>query len=373
MRRVVVLGGYGNFGRRLCEALITNERVQLVIAGRDLKRATAYAQQLAQDHQRDVQSQRIDLAQDPVDQIAASEPDIVVHTAGPFQGQDLRVPQACIVAGSHYVDLADDRAFVTGISALDASARAHDVLLISGASSVPALSSAIVDAHVSEFRRLERIETLIVPGNRADRGKATVAGILSYLGHPYLRLIDGEWASVFGWMDHRTVEFGDTLGRRYVANVDVPDLELFPRRYASVTDVNFQAGLELGVLHHAMVLMARLRKRRLVPTWSNFTTQVYALSRLFDRFGSSTGGMRVTLSGSSTEQKPLQVRWTLIARNGVGPFVPIIPTAICVQKLIDGGLAQRGAMPCLNLITLDEFSRAAQRWPISWSTERIHG
>ena len=70
---------------------------------------------------------------------------VVVHAAGPFQGQDYAVARACIEARAHYVDLADARGYVCGIGALDEAARRSDVLVVSGASSVPALSSAVVD------------------------------------------------------------------------------------------------------------------------------------------------------------------------------------------------------------------------------------
>jgi hypothetical protein len=49
------------------------------------------------------------------------------------------------------VDLADGRDFVCGIDVLDPQAKAAGVLLLSGASSVPALSSAVVDALASAW------------------------------------------------------------------------------------------------------------------------------------------------------------------------------------------------------------------------------
>src|SRR5690606_40519463 len=44
---------------------------------------------------------------------------LVIHAAGPFQAQSYAVPRACIAARAHYVDLADARAFVSGIGVLD--------------------------------------------------------------------------------------------------------------------------------------------------------------------------------------------------------------------------------------------------------------
>jgi hypothetical protein len=43
----------------------------------------------------------------------------VVHAAGPFQGQDYSVAELCIRHRVHYVDLADDSAFVRDINRLN--------------------------------------------------------------------------------------------------------------------------------------------------------------------------------------------------------------------------------------------------------------
>ena len=53
--------------------------------------------------------------------------DVVVHAAGPFQGQDYSVAECCIRQRQlHYLDLADDAAFVQGID------RLHDAALDGG-------------------------------------------------------------------------------------------------------------------------------------------------------------------------------------------------------------------------------------------------
>lgn len=70
-----------------------------------------------------------------------------------------------IGAGAHDVDLADGRPFVEGFpAARDGAARDANVLAYCGASSVPALSSAVVDAYIGRFRALHSIHTIIAPG-----------------------------------------------------------------------------------------------------------------------------------------------------------------------------------------------------------------
>jgi saccharopine dehydrogenase-like NADP-dependent oxidoreductase len=249
-------------------------------------------------------------------------PSIVIHTGGPFQGQDYRVPQACIQAGSHYIDLADDRRFVCEIKTLDDEARKRNVLVVSGASSVPGLSSVVIDRYADQFSELESIDFAIAPGNRAERGEATVKAILSYTGHLIPVWMNRQWVDQYGWMSARRWRFGSEIGERWLANVDIPDLELFPERYSSVHSVRFQAGLELPVLHHAMVGMAWLVKAGIVPNWSRFSRPIYRMSDWFKGFGSDIGGMKVVMSGLNAERQKQKIEWLLCAKNGVGPYIP---------------------------------------------------
>src|SRR5439155_7734608 len=98
-----------------------------------------------------------------------------LHSFPTRRSSDLAVARAAIEARSHYIDLADGRQFVVGISSLNAQALAAGVTVTSGASSVPALSSAVVDRYLPRFRRLDAIRMGISSGARAP-GLATVKG-----------------------------------------------------------------------------------------------------------------------------------------------------------------------------------------------------
>ena len=170
------------------------------------------------------------------------KPAVVVHAAGPFQDQDYAVAEACLVAGINYVDLADTRAFVSNFETLDAKAKAAGVTLISGASTLPGLSSAVVEHLHPRFATVERIETTIVPGNQTPRGLSTVQAVLSYCGRRFNWLRNGRWEPVHGWQDIRTQHY-PSLGKRRLGTCDVPDLTLFAKRYPELHTLTFHAGL----------------------------------------------------------------------------------------------------------------------------------
>jgi hypothetical protein len=237
--------------------------------------------------------------------------------------------------------------------------------VISGASSVPGLSSAVIDQFLPQFKQLRSIRHNIAPGNRAERGEATVKAILSYTGQPFRRWQGGHWVTVYGWQDIHKRRYPDPIGSRWLANCDIPDLELFPQRYSSVEDVVFHAGLELNLLHLGMYAMASIARLHLIDNWSRYARPITAMSRWFERLGTDIGGMAVEMAGEDPEGKTHMITWSLIAGSGHGPEIPSIPAIILAKKLAAGTRPQPGAIPCMGLFTVQEFLDEVKDWDIS--------
>lgn len=362
--RILVLGGYGNFGAHISRRLAAWDDVDLIIGGRDGLRAANFAANLPGSASR--RGVAIDLG-DPrfAEQLAQIAADLVIHTAGPFQGQDYRVAQTAVGVGAHYVDLADGRAFVTGFAdAVDATARAADRLAVTGASSVPGLSAVVLDALRSEFARIDRVEIGISPGNRSERGLATVRAILGYIGRPYRVWRNGGWHETRGWSTLQRHRYGDPVGTRWLSDCDVPDHDLFPARYDIRDRLDFFAGLELRSLHLGLWLGAAMRRAGLVRDWSRYAKPMFAIAERLKNLGNDAGAMHVDVLGRDLSDRPIHTRWTVLARDGSGPEIPCTAAVMIADRLRQGRLAIRGARPCLDLFTLDEFMVELAPWPI---------
>ena len=170
MQRVLLLGGYGAFGGRIAERLARENDVEVVVAGRALERAHAFAAQVQEGTGARITAARLDGMHVTAGDLAALRPLLVINASGPYQRQDYRLARACVAAGAHYLDLADAREFVTGIGMLDAEARQAGVLVVSGASTVPAISAAAIDEHIPQFAALEAVTVAIAPGNSFNPG-----------------------------------------------------------------------------------------------------------------------------------------------------------------------------------------------------------
>jgi hypothetical protein len=303
--------------------------------------------------------------------LRAAGPSIVIHCVGPFQGQDYRVANAALAAGAHYVDLSDGRDFVVGFAdQMDRMARAARRIAVSGASTLPALSSAVVDFLAPRLRELTEISISIAPGQRAPRGEATVAAVLSYAGRRFKWLKDGIWRDAWGWHELKRLRFAE-LGTRWAAACDVPDLELFPARYPRVRTVEFRAALEVSLQHFGLWAVAALRRMSLPIPMEKWAKPLNGIAAWMDGLGSDRGGMLVSVGGISHDGSRARIEWHLTAQANHGPEIPCMAAILLARKLARGEIAGSGAFPCMGFLKLADFEPEFARWKIvTTTTER---
>ncbi len=358
MFRIVILGGYGVFGGRLARLLAREPGMEIYIAGRRIDHAKAFCD----THQETAQSRFFPLAVPDLDELGGLLEDLnanlLVNCIGPFQTLDYTVAETCIGAGVHYLDLADARAFVAGFGRLSDAAEAAGVLAVTGASTLPAISSAVVDRLSADLGTVDTIDMAIAPGLRMPRGVAVARAILGYAGQPVRVWRDKTWQRLFGWQDlrRRQLRVGvRKTGTRWLGICDVPDLDLFPARYPAVRTVEFRAGLELALLHFGLWAATWLVRARLLPSLEPFARPMKWLADLFQPLGSDRGGMFVDVTGLDAHGFRVTRTWTLIADSGHGPWIPILPALVLARKIRDHGPEQSGAFACMGFMDLAEF------------------
>lgn len=354
--RVVVIGGLGNFGARICKRLIQEGGFKVTATSRRTEQTTPAA---------NVGLAVLDIDQEGfAERLNALIPDLVIHCAGPFQGQDYRVALAALACGAHYIDLADGREFVARFSeAVQPAAETAGRLAITGASTLPALSSAVIDSMRESGPTMNNIEIFIAPGQQAPRGVATMAAVLGYAGKAFRWWQDGAWRVAHGWQEMKAVTF--SFGRRLSAACDVPDLVLLPARYAEVKTVTFRAALEIRVQHLMLWVLAAIRRMGVPIPIERWVGSLNRVADAFNRFGSGTGGMKARVSDIDSLGRQRRREWELVARDNHGPEIPCMAAVLLAMKLMRGVDLGTGAKVCMGLISLREFEGEFVRWNIS--------
>jgi hypothetical protein len=345
---VLIIGASGVFGSRLVERAAREPGLRLILAGR----TRANLEELARRVAPDASIRLID--RDGITDQDLSGADLVVDAAGPFQASHDRVIRAAMAARIPYVDLADGRDFVAAIGVHDATAKAAGVSVITGASSVPALSHAVIDALTADWRGIETIRVGIFPGNRAPRGLAVVQAILSWAGKPMRGWRDGRWQDLPGWGETQRWTMPDGT-RRWASLCDTPDQDLLVSHYAPRRTADFVAGLELGLLHLGLSAATWLVRLRLLASLRPLARPLRWMADWLVPLGSDRGYMDVTVTGEDAAGASLTARWTLRAAGNRGPFIPTLATLALIRRHRDGKAPAPGARACISDLLLADF------------------
>lgn len=353
MKTVAVLGATGVFGRRVAERLLRIPGIHVALIARSANVLRDLADRLGQSNRTSTHALDLDSDEAETQLSTAVAPAIVVDTVGPFQRRDWRWQRWAIARGVHWIDLADAPDYVAAVGELDDAARAAGVLLCSGASSVPGLSSAVIAQHLPGFESLDDVEIGIAPGNRTERGLATIRSILSTVGKPIPGFVDGHPQDVIGWSGLTRHRYPDPVGSRWLARCAVPDPLVLPAAFPSVRRFDFRAGMELKRMHWGLWL-AHFAVRLGVPrSMAPFAERLKAISEWWLAAGSDVGAMHVRMSGRGLDDAPLTIEWTLIAEQGHGPYVPGACSVAIARGLVEGTLQKRGAMACVDVVGAD--------------------
>lgn len=349
---VMILGGYGNFGKRICLAL-AKANISIIIVGRDHDKALDCANNI----KKIVSNAKIsidtsDINTHFVDALKKHQPTVVINTVGPFQGASYDIVKTCIQHHVHYLDLADARDFVVGISQLDKLAKQNKVLVVSGASSVPGLSSAVVSHFKNKFSHITHMRYGISTAQKTANGLATASSILSYLGKP-MKPFPGAKQTVYGWQNLYCQTF-PLLGKRWMASCDVPDLDLLPKHF-NIQAIEFSAGVESTAMHFCMWLTSWCIRLGLPIDLSRHAKSIQKICRIFNIGCKNKSGMHIILDGIDHNNKSKRIKWFIIAEYGEGLEIPTIPAIVIAKKIINGKIDTIGAMPCVDIITLEEY------------------
>lgn len=379
---LLIIGGYGTFGGRLARLLGDEPRLRLLIAGRSLEKADDFVADLrapkdgseglgSSNLGASLQAVRFDRDGDLAEQLTRLQPDLVIDASGPFQsfGDDpYKVVRACIGLDIDYADLADSTGFVAAIGGLNAEARARGVFALSGLSSLPALSFAVIEVMAPHFARVEAVAAGIAPSSHVKIGLNVVSAIASYAGKPVPRLSDGKASSGRGLIDALRVTVAPPgvapLKSREFLLVDAPDLALLPARFAGLQSSFTGVGTEPQPLQRLLGLAAQLVRLKLLPSLTPFSRLIQRASHGF-AIGAHRGGMFVRVSGVDAAGKSLTGGWHLIAEGDDGPFVPVTGVAALVRRLLKGIRPEPGARPATGELRLDDFEAEFRRFSIT--------
>jgi saccharopine dehydrogenase-like NADP-dependent oxidoreductase len=356
--KILILGGYGVFGGRLIELLSDIGEAEILVAGRSGDKAAAFCRTGSGEAAlTPLQLDRAGIAA----ALETHRPDIVVDASGPFQmyGDDpYRVVSACIEAGVHYLDFADAADFVFGIPQFDAAAKEAGVAVLSGVSSFPVLTAAVLREMEKEMT-VESLTGGIAPSPDAGIGLNVMRAVVSYAGGPVKLTRGGKPTVAKGLTEslRYTIAVPGRLPLRNIrfSLVDVPDLQVLPAEQPSIKDIWMGAGPIPEILHRILNGLAIARAQLNLPSFEALSPLFYRVLNLM-KFGEHRGGMFVEATGTKDGQ-PFVKSWHLLAEGDDGPYIPSMAIEALIRKWCSGDRPAPGARPATGAVDLEDYDR----------------
>lgn len=322
---IAVFGGYGTFGAHASRALAA-AGFPLRIAGRDGQRARIFAAELGERHE--------GIAADAGDPVSCARAlagvRVAVSCAGPFSSLGTVLPETCLAAGTHYVDIADDREWHARLRSWDTRFRERGLTAAVGCSSLPGISGALAVLAAKRLTAVEKARATLFIGNRNPKGEAAVRSAAAQLGRVY----PAPQGALRGFAGREIVELPPPFGARAVHDWESPELDLFPVLLGA-KEVRVKVGFELRLANNSIGALARLGPRLGGALLKAFSP----LARCLSRFGHSGGFVKVelwTADGATAS----------FALGGAsdGQRMAALPAAFVAMGIYDGSVASRGVV-----------------------------
>jgi saccharopine dehydrogenase-like protein len=311
LSRIVVLGGFGLFGRAAMERLRADGLAPVALS----RRAGVDAENAA--------SLR-----------AALRPgDVVIDAAGPFHERSLTLLETALELGCDVIDLSDSLEFARGVLAQRSRIERAGIRVLTGCSSVSAIAAALVG--LSGVREPVRVRSVLVPATRETAHAGTTGSLLRSIGRPVRVLREGRLVTRLGWTETAWFELPAPIGRVQTFLFESADAVLLPPIWPSLRAVDFFMTTHAPGLDRVLSWAAR---------WAAVRALVYVGRRPAlpgaRRLGARSGGFLVEVTGADGTV----ARLALVAAERAH-YMSIAPAVLAARAIVEGRFAPKGLVP----------------------------
>jgi len=242
-KHILVVGGYGHVGQKICQALGELYPGHVIAAGRSFESASRFSQ--TTDGK--VKPLQLDIRAIPPSELI-SEVRLVIMC---LDQTDTAWVDACLRQGIHYVDVSASGAFLSQVEQLHGEAAANGAIAVLGVGLAPGLTNLLARYAAEQLDQTEEINIAIMLGMGDQHGKAAIAWTVEHLNSPFHIIQNNSKRAVASFTDGRTTDFGEKLGRRKAYRFNFADQHSLPRTLhvpTVSTRLCFDSSLTTGLL-----------------------------------------------------------------------------------------------------------------------------
>ena len=232
---ILILGGYGATGRPLTKHLLAQTNHGIVVAGRNLTKAQAFADSL---HSERVTAQQVDGADTASLKQVLQSVDFLLVVA-PTTHHTETVVRAVLEAGVDYLDVQYSDLKLKALRAHETQINSRKLCFITEAGYHPGLPSAMIRYAASKLDCIESARTacfLKMGGLQyTEAADELMEGFIHYQAQVYK---NGAWTKPSSW-EMRKFDFGEEIGTKTCYSMFFEELRCIPAMYPTLRDAGF--------------------------------------------------------------------------------------------------------------------------------------
>jgi hypothetical protein len=226
--RFLVLGAYSYIGRCIVKGLLEQPECAVVAAGRDRLRLGRMSEEMSSPR---LSTVTLDALDEAALTSVCREAEVVINCVGPYIISGQEVARVVVENRKHYVDFAFEQFHYRRLEALDETARANDVALVTAAGEVAGLSSILCLRAVRDLPSAQKLTIIALEGKL--HGEAGFSSLMNGALEPALGnqdYVGGRYVPVRMGAEIVLRDFPEPYGRMSLLSDPTIDSLILPQR-----------------------------------------------------------------------------------------------------------------------------------------------
>lgn len=280
--KILVLGGYGGTGKVFCRMILEETDFNVIVAGRNEKKAEEYAEFLKGEFSRErVEYRHVDAADRASLRSSFRDCDFVLIAATTAK-YALTIAEEAIEAGIDYIDIYFQQDVYSTLRTLEEKILKSGKCFITQGGFHPGLPALFVRNGASNFDNYKRAIIAFIMNEKIENPYSLIELVDSFAEYKSEIFINGKWMSG-SYKNEKKIDFGNGWGKRSCVPIDLIEMKGIPEKYGLEESGVYVAGFNWFVdyLVFPLIMLSHKIKRGLfrrfwarLMTWgiNNFST-----------------------------------------------------------------------------------------------------
>jgi hypothetical protein len=276
--------------------------------------------------------------------------DVVLDAAGPFFSRSLNLVESAIELGFDVIDLNDDLGYAERVAGLASQIDEAGIRVLSSASSVSAVSAAVV-TH-SGIAMPRSVTSFLAPASRHTANAGTAASLWRSIGRPVRVLHDGKLEMRVGWSESRNFTMPRPVGKIKGYLFESADAFYLPRIWPMLREVTMYVDSNVFGANSLLQMAAASEPLRELAE-----PKMHIGAWLARKFGSRAGGLGYEIVGTDGRVSKHAI---VAAENSF--VAAVAPAVLAAKRIATDEIADRGyILPNRQVTPAQLFTFLAQR------------